>query len=189
MDLPVAPPAFDATTGPGQSRVADRGADIGAGCGLVLLELIALVVIFGLWYLSGFNLDPGKTVTTDSLWNYLAAAGGVGILAITAAAIAARAGAVVTVVTQAIMAILTCAIIFGGATVQSHQDQLCRDIPSAAGCKGNGYTAHAHGSRLTAHGSRSIAAGDVRDRRGPAPTPGDPAHHESPRLGATRGRL
>ncbi|OIK24506.1 DUF6234 family protein [Streptomyces malaysiense] len=137
MNLPVAPPAFDATTGPGPRRRADRGADIGAGCGLVFLELIALVVIFGLWLLSGFDLDPGKTVTTDSSWDYLAAAGGVGVLAVAAAAIAARAGAVVTVVAQAVMAALIGVIVFGGAAAQSHQDRLCRDIPSATGCGGS----------------------------------------------------
>ncbi|MEU5442851.1 DUF6234 family protein [Streptomyces griseofuscus] len=137
MDLPVAPPAFDATTGPRQRGRADLGADIGAGCGLVFLELVALAVIFGLWFLSGFNLDPGRTVTTDSLWGYLAAAGGVGVLAVAAAAIAARAGAVVTVVTQAGMAALICVLVFGGAAAQSHQDWLCRDHPSATGCKGS----------------------------------------------------
>jgi hypothetical protein len=137
MNLPVAPPAFDATTGPGQHRRADRGADIGAGCGLVFLELIALAVIFGLWFLSGFNLDPAKTVTTDSLGKYLAAADGVGLLAVAAAVIAARAGAVVTVVAQAIMAALICALVFGGAAAQSHQDRLCHDMPSAAGCEGD----------------------------------------------------
>ena len=136
MDLPVAPPAFDATTGPRQRGRADLGADIGAGCGLVFLELIALVVIFWLWFLSGFNLDPGRTVTADSLWGYLAAAGGVGVLAVAAAAIAARAGAAVTVVSQAFMAALICVIVFGGAAAQSHQDRLCRDSPSVTGCKG-----------------------------------------------------
>ncbi|MGM9334774.1 DUF6234 family protein [Streptomyces murinus] len=95
MDLPVAPPAFDATTGPRQRSRADLGADIGAGCGLVFLELIALAVIFWLWFLSGFNLDPARTVMT-----------------------------------------LICVIVFGGAAAQSQQDQLCRDIPSATGCKG-----------------------------------------------------
>ncbi|MEV0469766.1 hypothetical protein AB0I50_07065, partial [Streptomyces prunicolor] len=44
MDLPVAPPAFDATTGSRQRRRVDRGADIAAGGGLVLLELIALAM-------------------------------------------------------------------------------------------------------------------------------------------------
>lgn len=137
MNLPVAPPAFDATTGPAQRRRADRGADIGAGCGLMFLELIALAVIFGLWYLSGFNLDPAKTVTSDSLWKYLAAAGGVGVLAIAATVIAAWAGAFVTVVTQAVMAVLVCVLIFGGAAVQSHQDRLCRDMPSTVSCNGD----------------------------------------------------
>ncbi|MEU6671365.1 DUF6234 family protein [Streptomyces sp. NPDC046727] len=136
MNLPVAPPAFDATAGPRQRHRADRGADIGAGCGLVFLELIALVVIFGLWFLSGFNLDPGKTVRTDSLWGYLAAAGGVGALALVALVIAARAGAVVTVVSQGIMAALICLVVFGGSAAQSHQDTVCRDLPSAAGCTG-----------------------------------------------------
>ncbi|MCN9243612.1 DUF6234 family protein [Streptomyces sp. RY43-2] len=141
MDLPVAPPAFDATTGPGQRRRTDRGADIGAGCGLVVLELIALAVIFGLWFLSGVDLDSAKTVPPDSLWNYLAAVGGVGLLAIAAAAAAAAAawaGAVVTVVTQAVMAALTCLIVFGGVELQSYQDQRCRDVPTAVGCKDDG---------------------------------------------------
>ncbi|MFI1368928.1 DUF6234 family protein [Streptomyces griseochromogenes] len=136
MDLPVAPPAFDATTGPRPRHRADLGADIGAGCGLVFLELITLVSIFGLWFLSGFNLDPAKTVHADSLWGYLVAAGGVGVFAIAASAIAARAGAVVTVVSQGIMATLILLIVFGGATAQSHQDRSCRDMPSAAGCNG-----------------------------------------------------
>jgi uncharacterized membrane protein len=135
MNLPTAPPAFDATTGPRRRDRADLGADIGIGCGLVLLELITLAVIFGLWFLSGFNLDAAKTVTADSLWNYLAATGVVGLLAIAASAVAARARAFVTVVTQAIMAALICIIVFGGYAAQSHQDQKCHDIPSAAGCK------------------------------------------------------
>ncbi|ANP51732.1 hypothetical protein J2Z21_009443 [Streptomyces griseochromogenes] len=136
MDLPVAPPAFDATTGPRPRHRADLGADIGAGCGLVFLELITLMSVFGLWFLSGFNLDPAKTVHADSLWGYLVAAGGVGVFAIAASAIAARAGAVVTVVSQGIMATLILLIVFGGATAQSHQDRSCRDMPSAAGCNG-----------------------------------------------------
>ncbi|MEV8037084.1 DUF6234 family protein [Streptomyces sp. NPDC086182] len=138
MDLPVAPPAFDATTGSRQRRRVDRGADIAAGCGLVLLELIALAVIFGLWFLSGFDLDPEATVTTDPLWGYLVAAGGVGVLAIAAAVTAAWVDAVVTVVLQAVMAILIFMIFLGGGEVQSHQDQLCHDMPSAVGCKDSG---------------------------------------------------
>ncbi|WP_225808148.1 DUF6234 family protein [Streptomyces spinosus] len=139
MDLPVAPPAFDATTGPGPRRRADRGADVGAGCGLVFLELVALVVIFGLWALSGWTFDTAETVTTDPLWNYLAAAGGVGVLALVAGLVAARAGAVVTVAGQAVMAVLVCLLVLGGAAAQSHEDQVCRDLPTASGCP------HGHG--------------------------------------------
>ncbi|MFH8444785.1 DUF6234 family protein [Streptomyces sp. NPDC018026] len=134
MDLPVAPPAFDATTGTGRRRRADLGADIGAGCGLVLLELIALAVIFGLWFLSGFDFDPAESAAPDPLGNYLAAVGGVGVLAGVAAAVAARAGAVVTVVGQAVMVGLVCVVVFGGVALQSHQEQRCRDMPSAVGC-------------------------------------------------------
>jgi intracellular septation protein A len=137
MELPVAPPAFDATVGTGRRRRADLGADIGAGCGLVLLELIALVVIFGLWFLSGFSLDPAESVPPDPLWNYLAAVGGVGVLAGVAAAIAARARALVTVVSQAVMVGLVCVVVFGGVAVQAHQNQRCRDMPTAVGCEGS----------------------------------------------------
>ncbi|WP_256096304.1 DUF6234 family protein [Streptomyces sp. LUP30] len=154
MDLPVAPPAFDATTGSRRRRRVDRGADIAAGCGLVLLELIALAVIFGLWFLSGFDLDPEKTVTTDPLWGYLVAAGGVGVLAIAAAVTAAWVDAVVTVATQAVMATLILMIFLGGGEVQSHQDRLCHDVPSAAGCM------------LRAHCPPAVAAG-IRDENAP----------------------
>ncbi|MFF9018940.1 DUF6234 family protein [Streptomyces eurythermus] len=134
MDLPVAPPAFDATGDAGPHRHADRGADIGAGCGLVFLELAALVVILGLWWCSGFDLDPASTVTADPLWNYLIAAGAVGAAALVATVIAARAGAVVTVGTQCLMATVVCLIIAGGAAGQSREDQRCREIPAAPGC-------------------------------------------------------
>ncbi|MEU2539765.1 DUF6234 family protein [Streptomyces iakyrus] len=96
------------------------------------------MVIFGLWFLSGINLDPAKSGTTDQLWNYLTAVGGVGVLAIAAAAAAAWAGAVVTVVSQAVMAVLVCIVVLSGVEVQSHQDQWCRDIPSAVGCEDHG---------------------------------------------------
>ncbi|MFI1754715.1 DUF6234 family protein [Streptomyces sp. NPDC020571] len=138
MELPVAPPAFDATVGTARRSRADLGADIGAGCGLVLLELLALAVILGLWFLSGFNLDPAESVPPDPLGNYLAAVGGVGVLAGAAAAVAARVRAVVTVVGQAVMVGLVCVVVFGGVALQSHQDQRCRDLPSAAGCTGSG---------------------------------------------------
>jgi intracellular septation protein A len=104
----------------------------------VFLELIALAVIFGLWFLSGFQLDPAESVSPDPLWGYLAAVGGVGVLAGAAAAVAARVRAVVTVVGQAVVVGLVCVVVFGGVALQSHQDQRCRDVPSAAGCRGSG---------------------------------------------------
>lgn len=118
MNLPVAPPAFDATTGPRRGHRADRGADLGAGCALVALELLALAVVFGLWLLSGIDLDTGRLVEFDRLWGYLTAAGGVGLLAVVAAAIAARAGAVATVVSQGAVAALVCVIVVGGAMAE-----------------------------------------------------------------------
>ncbi|MBW1596630.1 DUF6234 family protein [Streptomyces sp. JJ38] len=138
MDLPVAPPAFDATTGPRRRRRAELAADVGAGCGLVFLELVALVAIFGLWFLSGFNLDPAENVTADPLWGYLAAAGGVGVLAVVAAVVAVRSGAVVTASTQVAMATLICVIGGGGAAVQAYEDEQCRHRPEAASCQGDG---------------------------------------------------
>ncbi|MFU0243148.1 DUF6234 family protein, partial [Streptomyces scabiei] len=125
----------DATVGAGRRSRADLGADIGAGCGLVLLELLALAVIFGLWFLSGFQLDPAESVSPDPLGNYLAAVGGVGVLAGVAAAVAARVRAVVTVVGQAVVVGLVCVVVFGGVALQSHQAQRCRDLPSAVGCE------------------------------------------------------
>jgi steroid 5-alpha reductase family enzyme len=136
MNLPIAPPAFDATTGPRPRHRADRGADIGAGCALVVLELIALAAIFGLWFLSGIDLDTGTTVGVDPLWGCLTAAGAVGLLTVLAAAVAARAGAVVTVVSQGVMATLVCVIVFGGTAAQSHEDAQCRRTPSVRECDG-----------------------------------------------------
>jgi len=100
----------------------------------VVLELGVLVVVFGLWFLSGFDLDPAASVSTDPLWNYLAGAGVVGVVAVVAAAVAAWQGAVVMVVSQVFVAVLVCVVVFGGVAVQFHQDQRCRDVPSAMGC-------------------------------------------------------
>ncbi|MFF8590749.1 DUF6234 family protein [Streptomyces sp. NPDC015220] len=143
MNLPIAAPAFDATAGRKRYDRADLGADIGAGCGLALLELIALAVIFGRWFLSGFNLDPAETVEADSLWGYLVAAAAVGALTIVAALIAARTGALVTVVSQGIMALLIAVLVLGGYMAQTHEDErdrtdvhACRDAPSALLCSG-----------------------------------------------------
>ncbi|GAA5043840.1 DUF6234 family protein [Streptomyces sp. SID10815] len=131
MNLPTAPPAFDATTGPRRQDRADLGADIGIGCALVFLEILALAVVFGLWFLSGFNLDPATTVRADSLWGYLAAVGGVGALAVVATAIAARARAYVTVASQSVVAAVVSLALFGGYVAQSHEDAHCETAPNA----------------------------------------------------------
>ncbi|AOR36417.1 hypothetical protein BFF78_39950 [Streptomyces fodineus] len=140
MNLPVAPPAFDATNGPRRHDRADTGADIGAGCGLVFLELTVLVADFGLWFLSGFNLDAAKTVKADSLWGYLVAAAGVAAFALVAALVAARARAIVTVVSQLVMAVVITAVVAAGALAQSHDDasrdagRSCHTLPAAPRC-------------------------------------------------------
>ncbi|MFJ3654775.1 DUF6234 family protein [Streptomyces nigra] len=54
------------------------------------------------------------------------------------AAVAARAGAVVTVVSQGVMAVLVCVVVFGGGRLQAHEDQRCRDVASVVGCEGGG---------------------------------------------------
>lgn len=98
--------------GPGDH--ADRGADIGAGCGLLVLELALLVVIFGAWLLTGVSLDPAEQGGTAPLSGYLPWAGGVGLLAFVATVIAARAKAVITVIGQGFMAVLVAVVIAGG---------------------------------------------------------------------------
>ncbi|WP_329124464.1 DUF6234 family protein [Streptomyces sp. NBC_01353] len=121
---------------------ADRGADIGAGCGLMFLELVLLVVIFGLWVVSGLSLDPANPGTTDSLWRYLPWAGGVGVLALVAAVFAAKARAMVTVISQGIMATLVAVIIVGGMAGQKHEDARNRPAPEqpdiVVGCRSGG---------------------------------------------------
>ncbi|MFF5436153.1 DUF6234 family protein [Streptomyces achromogenes] len=122
MDFPVGTPAWAPTSVP----VADWGS----------WNWAALVVIFGFWWLSAFNLDQAWTVTADPLWNHLIAAGAVGAVALVAAVIAARVGAVVTVATQGLMAALVCLIVIGGSVAQSHEDQRCRETPTAPRCRG-----------------------------------------------------
>ncbi|MFF2329327.1 MULTISPECIES: DUF6234 family protein [unclassified Streptomyces] len=135
--LPVSPPAFDATTGPRQRRHADRGADIGAGCGLALFELVALVVIFVAWLSTGNAFEPSADPFAPPTV-YLAAAGGVGVLAIVAAVIAARSGAIVTVISQIVVAVLISVMALGAVAGRMHDEQRrqftdspCRSSPSA----------------------------------------------------------
>ncbi|WP_052869133.1 DUF6234 family protein [Streptomyces niger] len=143
MDLPIAPPAFDATTGPRKRDRANLGVDIAIGSCLLLLEVMAVVVIVGVWYVSGFNLDPEKTVEYDPLWGYLTAIAAVAAVAIVAALIAARAGALVTVFSQATMAVLITLLAAGGAMMEADHEAAvstganpCRHSPSAPWCIG-----------------------------------------------------
>ncbi|MFB7368234.1 DUF6234 family protein [Streptomyces sp. NPDC056222] len=98
---------------------------------------------------SGLSLDPANPGTTDSLWGYLPWAGGVGVLAFVAAAIAAKTRAVVTVISQGIMATLVALIIVGGVTGQQHEDERNRPAPEqpgiVVGCRSGGdYSECAH---------------------------------------------
>ncbi|MEV8362238.1 DUF6234 family protein [Streptomyces niveus] len=69
-----------------------RGADVGASCALVFLELLALAVIVVVWpFLDHFDLDPASDAEMVSLWRYLPALGGVAVVAFVAAVLAGRA--------------------------------------------------------------------------------------------------
>ncbi|WP_405792078.1 DUF6234 family protein [Streptomyces sp. NBC_01506] len=137
-NLPVAPPAFDASV---NSRVG-RGPDVGITCGLVFLELIAVAVIVVVWpFLDHFDLDPATSVESVSLWRYLPALGGVSVLAFAGAVIASRARATVTAVSQGSMAVLVALVFFAGAALQSHEDEKNRPVPAPTGpvgCRSGG---------------------------------------------------
>ncbi|MFI9585836.1 DUF6234 family protein [Streptomyces sp. NPDC052236] len=131
--------AFDASETPR----AGRGADVGAALGLLFLEVLAVLLIFGIWMLSAFSLDPGTTVEADRLWSYLVAAGVIGALALVAAVIASRSRAVVTAWTQCFMAVFVVVAVFGGVAVQQHEDRLRHPDPAPAftgevGCRSGG---------------------------------------------------
>ncbi|MET9800146.1 DUF6234 family protein [Streptomyces sp. NPDC006368] len=138
-NVPGPPAAFDASVKPR----AERGADVGASCALVFVEVAALVAILVVWpFLDHFDLDPARTMEPVSLWRYLPAAGGVGVVTVTAAVIAFRAGAVVTVVSQGVMAMVVASVVFGGGALQSHEDERDRPVPApsggAPGCRSGG---------------------------------------------------
>ncbi|MFD6993921.1 DUF6234 family protein [Streptomyces sp. NPDC059943] len=140
-DLPIAPSAFDSSDSSVRPPVG-RGADVGVSCGLVLLELIALAVIVVLWpFFDHFDLDPATSIESHSLWRYLPALGGVGVLAFVAAVIASRARATVTAVSQGAMAVLIVFAFVAGAALQSHQDEKDRPVPAPSGpvgCRSGG---------------------------------------------------
>lgn len=130
---------------PGSGRDDDRadtGADIGAGCGLVLLELVLLAVIFGVWLLTGVSFDAADPGRTDSLWGYLPWVGGVGAFALVATVIAARAKATMTAISQGMTAALVAVIVIGGVTAQRQEDERRRPVPerpdTLVGCRSGG---------------------------------------------------
>ncbi|MEU2118160.1 DUF6234 family protein [Streptomyces sp. NPDC016459] len=137
MDLPVAPVAFDDSVRPR----AGRGADAGTAVGLLLFEVLALLVIFGLWLVSGVSLDPGRTARPDPVGGYLVAAGVVGALAAVAAAIAARSRAVVTAWSQCFLVVVVAVGIAGGTTVRQDEQGPGRPAPAftgETGCRSGG---------------------------------------------------
>ncbi|MFI6082865.1 DUF6234 family protein [Streptomyces sp. NPDC051217] len=137
-DLPLAPPAFDASV---KSRT-ERGPDVGASCALVFVELVAVAVIVVLWpFFDHFDLDPAASAESASLWRYLPALGGVGLVAFLAAVVASRARATVTAVSQGATALLIACAFFAGAALQSHEDERNRPVPAPSGpvgCRSGG---------------------------------------------------
>ncbi|MFD3488378.1 DUF6234 family protein [Streptomyces sp. NPDC058665] len=137
-DLPVARPAFDGSVKPR----TERGPDIGASCALVFLELLAVAVIVVLWpFFDHFDLDPATSVDSISIWRYLPALGGVGLVAFAAAVIASRARAIVTAVSQGAMALLIALAFFAGVGLQAHEDARNRPVPAPTGpvgCRSGG---------------------------------------------------
>ncbi|WP_189107285.1 DUF6234 family protein [Streptomyces camponoticapitis] len=135
---PIAPPAFDAPVKPRP----ERGPDVGASCALMFVELVAVAVIVVLWpFFDHFDLDPAASVEAASLWRYLPALGGVGLVAFLAAVVASRARATVTAVSQGAMAMLIACAFFAGAALQAHEDERNRPVPAPTGpvgCRSGG---------------------------------------------------
>lgn len=140
-DLPIAPPVFD-SSGSSVKPPVQRGADVGVSCGLLVLELVAVAVIVVVWpFFDHFDLDPATSAESPSLWRYLPALGGLGVLAFAGAVIASRARATVTAVSQGAMAVLIVFAFFAGAASQSHQDEKDRPVPAPTGpvgCRSGG---------------------------------------------------
>ncbi|MEV0096477.1 DUF6234 family protein [Streptomyces sp. NPDC050738] len=98
------------------------GADAASGCLLIFVELLALVVIFILWAVSGWTLDPEANVTADPVWWYLVAVGVLTGLTVLAMILASRRKAKVTGWGQFFMAIGLVLVILAGAAGQVHED-------------------------------------------------------------------
>ncbi|MFD5316961.1 DUF6234 family protein [Streptomyces sp. NPDC127098] len=93
-----------------------RIADAAGAFGLVVVEILALVVIFGLWVLSGWSLDQTDPHVPDPVRGYLAAYGVLAAMMAWSAERAARRHAPATAATQGVMAVVTVGLILVWAT-------------------------------------------------------------------------
>ncbi|MEI5102372.1 DUF6234 family protein [Streptomyces sp. PmtG] len=137
MNLPAAPPAFDASD---RTRV-DTGPDVGAAIGLVLAEVLVVAGIAAAWIATGFTFDTATAAEFDRLGGYLAAAAAVGGFAMLASGAAFRTRAPVTAWSQAVMVVLIAFGVLGGLSCQRHEDEV-RETASVStgpvGCRGGG---------------------------------------------------
>ncbi|MCE0447289.1 DUF6234 family protein [Streptomyces tricolor] len=137
MNLPTAPPAFDATTGPRTASSCRPGCrrrgGVRAGAPGVRRPGGDLRAVVAVPVSPSIRPRPPRPTRCGATWPPPRESGRSPSWP---PVLAARAGAVVTVTCQAVMAVLVCLVVFGGAAVQSHQDQRCRDLPSASGCPG-----------------------------------------------------
>ncbi|MGP4003002.1 DUF6234 family protein [Streptomyces sp. 8N706] len=142
---------MDASSAADGKRRIDRSSDVGAAIGLAFLEVLALLVTFAAWFLSGWGLDPASPGTTDPVWGYLGAAGTVGAAALGAAILASRRNASVTAWSQGFMTTVVAVVILGGTAYQQHEDQRNRPLPGPTfsgqvGCRSGGDNSECRGT-------------------------------------------
>ncbi|GGV45356.1 DUF6234 family protein [Streptomyces spectabilis] len=137
MDLPIAPPAFDASA---RTR-ADTGPDVGAAVGLLVAEVLVLAGIVAVWIASGLTFDPAADAEFDRLDGYLAASACVGGLALLATVVAIRVRAPVTAWSQGFMVVVIAAAVLAGFSYQRHEDEVRGPAPAwtgQVGCRSGG---------------------------------------------------
>ncbi|MCI3929162.1 DUF6234 family protein [Streptomyces sp. AN091965] len=137
MDLPIAPPAHDASV---RTR-ADTGPDVGAAVGLLVADVLVLAGILAAWIASGLTFDPAARAEFDRLDGYLVASACVGGLALLATGVAVRVRAPVTAWSQGFMAVLIAVAVLAGFSYQRHEDEVRRPAPAwtgQAGCRSGG---------------------------------------------------
>ncbi|QDQ10261.1 DUF6234 family protein [Streptomyces spectabilis] len=137
MDLPIAPPAFDASA---RTR-ADTGPDVGAAVGLLVAEVLVLAGILAVWVASGLTFDPAADAEFDRLDGCLVAAACVGGLALLATAVAIRVRAPVTAWSQGFMVVVIAVAVLAGFSYQRHEDEVREPAPAwtgQVGCRSGG---------------------------------------------------